>query len=91
MFPFESGDGPFFLRAFLDSFIWVSPKIPSRKTGRPNSCHNITRKSQTNIITISNTMNTIILSRRPIFFRIVVREFLDSPISTTFEGLLKEE
>jgi ankyrin repeat protein len=39
------------------------------------------RKTQTNMKTIINTLNTILMSGRPIFFRVVLRTFLDKVIS----------
>jgi len=44
--------------------------------GRPKYCHDITRETETNIITMINTLNVIILSRRPIFFGIVILRVL---------------
>jgi hypothetical protein len=46
---------------------------------RLNSRHSITRKTQTNVIAIINILNIIISSRRPMFFGVVVRAFLDEP------------
>jgi hypothetical protein len=67
---------------------WVSPKIVSRKIGRPYFGHDMTRETQTNLITILNTFSKIILSRRPIFLRVVLSVFLDEP---NFNSSLKKE
>jgi len=55
--------------------VWVNPKNCLKKMGRPISCHNVTRESQTYIITIINKLYVIILSSRPIFFSVVLRDF----------------
>lgn len=60
---------------------WVSPRIPSRKMGRLNSYHETSRESQSNTITVSSILNTMILSRRPIYFSAELRVFLDAPTS----------
>jgi hypothetical protein len=48
-----------------------------KKNGRPYFYQTITKESQTNIVTLSNALNKIVLLRRPIFFRVLSKVFLD--------------
>jgi hypothetical protein len=45
------------------------------------------KKSQTNVITIINTMNAIIFSRLPLFFTVALRVFWDETISVKLRAL----
>jgi hypothetical protein len=58
----------------------MSQKTSSRKMGRANSYHEISRETQISIVTTINTLNTIIVSRRSIFFRNVLKILLDEQI-----------
>jgi len=53
--------------------------------GCPHPCHDVIRVKQANIITLINTLNTIVLSGRPIFFGVVLRLFLDEPMVLFYE------
>jgi hypothetical protein len=57
-----------------------SKNVPQKK-GLPNSRHAMTRATQTDIITAIDILRTVILSRWPNFFRVIMRVFLDEPIS----------
>jgi len=61
---FEQKGGRFFHRG-LPQQIHLGEPTTSLKTVFPNSRHKISRKAQTDNITIISTLNTIILSRRP--------------------------
>jgi hypothetical protein len=54
-------------------------KNNTKKNDLPKSCHEAARETQTNIITIIDTLYVITLSRRPTFIRIGLRKFLDWP------------
>lgn len=60
----------------------LKPCIPKNLTIESwhNSCNNVTKKPQNNIMTIINTMKTMIRLRRPLFFSVALRVSLDLPM-----------
>lgn len=44
---------------------------------RPDTHHNTTRETQSNVITLISTLSVLVVSRRPIFFGVAVRLFSD--------------